>query len=50
LKDEYVVVFMEDGASVLDCKSFKYNVSEIMNKYYVAPPSKIQKPSKEFQA
>ena len=50
LKDEYVVVFMEDGASVQDCKSFKYNVSEIMNKYYVAPPSKIQKPSKEFQA
>lgn len=48
VKEDYIVVFVEDGATVQKSKSFKYNIYEIMKKYYVDPPSKIQKPSRKY--
>lgn len=39
VRDEFVVVFMEDGATVQKCKSFKYNLQGILDKYYKTPPS-----------
>ena len=38
---------MEDGATIQTCKSFKYNISEIMNKYYV-PKVGLHAPNREF--
>ena len=38
LDERYVVVFVEDGSTLETCKSFKFNVQEIMHKYELKRP------------
>ena len=33
LDERYVVIFVEDGSTLETCKSFKFNVQEILHKY-----------------
>jgi len=41
-------VFVEDGAKIQRCKSFKFNLSEVMTKYSIPPPKNVVKPSETY--
>ena len=44
LDERYVVIFVEDGATLETCKSFKLNVQEIMHKYELRKPKDARVP------
>ena len=51
LDERYVVIFVEDGSTLETCKSFKFNVQEILHKYELKKPRdpRIPIPREEVQ-
>ena len=51
IDERYVVVFVEDGSVLETCKSFKFNVQEIMHKYELKKPKdpRIPIPKEDIQ-
>ena len=44
LDERYVIIFVEDGSTLETCKSFKFNVQEIMHKYELKRPKDLRIP------
>ena len=40
INENYVVVFIEDGSTIQNCRSFKYNIHDLVNKYKSVMPKK----------